>query len=391
MRLLHIITGLTTGGAELMLARLAPRLGGEFQQRVICLNPYGPVAETLGHSGIEVITLDLESAWGGPLAMVRLARMIKKFQPDIVQTWLYHADLLGGLAARSVGVRRVIWNIRNNDISSKKTKLATRWIVAACSTLSGLIPSHIVCCAQTAADTHIARGYPPKKFSIIGNGFDLQRLYPDAAARIQVRAELNIPWQAPLLGLIARYDPQKNHAGFIRAAALIKAQVPAAHFLLAGPDVDAANTVLTGQISAEGLTACVRLLGMRSDIPRLNQALDIAVSSSSYGEAFPNVLAEAMACGVPVVSTDAGDASTIVGRAGRIVPKENMAALAAACVELLSLDAAERAALGEAGRRRIAEHFELDVIATKYRELYRGVLDQENLALATRGKVAGLG
>lgn len=375
MRLLHIITGLTTGGAELMLARLASRLAAEFDQQVICLNAEGPVAAMLRQAGIEVIALDMETLLDGPVGMFRLRRIIRQFRPDIVQTWLYHADLLGGLAARSAGVRGVVWNIRNNDISSKQTKPVTRSVVAACAKVSGRIPSRIVCCAQSAAETHIARGYPAEKFVIIANGFDLSRLHPDAAARGSVREELNIPADAPLLGLIARYDPQKNHAGFITAAKTIHAQFPAAHFVLAGPDVDAANDALTGQIQAAGLGAKMHLLGERTDIPRLNQALDIAVSSSSYGEAFPNVLAEAMACGVPVVSTDAGDAALIAGTAGRIVPRENMMALAAACIDLLSLDDAERTALGAAGRQRIAEHFELNVMATKYSSLYRSLMD----------------
>lgn len=372
-RVLHVITSLSTGGAEHMLARLAHGLKEDFTQRVVSLTPPGAVAAQLNHDGIETTSLNLATGIPNPLAVLRLAAVIRAFRPDVVQTWMYHADLLGGLVARLAGVKSIVWNIRNNDLARDTTKACTRWVVGACARLSRRLPSRIVSCAHSAAQTHIELGYAADKFVVIPNGFDLQRFHPEASARSSVRSELGLAADTPLIGLIARFDPQKNHQGFIRAARLVHERKPDVHFLLAGRGVDANNAALGRWIAEAGLGRATHLLGERADIPRLSQALDVAVSSSSYGEAFPNVLGEAMACGVPVVATDAGDAAMIVGTAGRIVPRNDMAALATACLDLLALDEAERQALGQQAYRRIADEFSLEATVRQYASLYRSL------------------
>ena len=372
-RVLHIITSLSTGGAEHMLARLAHGLKEGFTQRVVSLTPPGAVATQIDHDGIETTSLNLATGIPNPLAVLRLAAIIRAFRPDVVQTWMYHADLLGGLAARLAGVKNVVWNIRNNDLARDTTKARTRWVVKACARLSRRVPNRIVSCAQSAAQTHIELGYAADKFVVIPNGFDLQRFHPDASAHSSVCSELGLSANTPLVGLIARFDPQKNHEGFIRAAQLVHERKPNVHFLLAGFGVDASNSALGRWIAEAGLGQVMHLLGERADIPRLNQALDVAVSSSSYGEAFPNVLGEAMACGVPVVATDAGDAALIAGTAGRIVPRNDMVALATACLDLLTLDDCERQALGQQAHRRIADGFSLEATVRQYAALYRSL------------------
>ena len=374
MRVLHIITSLSTGGAEHMLARLAQGLNEEFAQQVVSLTAPGPVAAQLNRDGIETTSLNLATSFPNLLAIFRLAAMMRAFRPDVVQTWMYHADLLGGLAARLAGVKSIVWNIRNNDLARDTTKARTRWVISACARLSRRVPQRIVSCAQSAAQTHMELGYATDKFMVIPNGFDLRRFYPDLSAHSSVRSELGLAADTPLVGLIARFDPQKNHEGFIRAARLVHERQPRVHFLLAGRGVDASNPTLGRWIAEAGLDQVTHLLGERADIPRLNQALDVAVSSSSYGEAFPNVLGEAMACGVPVVSTDAGDAALIVGETGRIVPREDMGALARACLEFLSMNETERKQLGVAAQRRVAEYFEIGVIVEQYAKLYRALL-----------------
>ena len=373
MRVLHAITSLSTGGAEHMLARLAQGLKADFTQQVISLTPPGPVATQIRKAGIEVSSLNVATALPNPFVLWRLSRLIRAFRPDVVQTWMYHADLLGGLAARLAGVKNIVWNIRNNDLARDTTKARTRWVVKACARLSRGVPRRIVSCAQSAAQTHIELGYAADKFVVIPNGFDLQRFHPDISARSSVRGELGLDADTPLVGLIARFDPQKNHQGFIQAAQLMHERKPGVHFLLAGRGVDAGNLALGHWIREAGLGQVTHLLGERDDIPRLNQALDIAVSTSSYGEAFPNVLGEAMACGVPVVSTDAGDAALIAGATGRIVPRHDMAALATACLDLLAMGEAERQALGQQAQRRIAHEFSLEVTVKQYAELYRSL------------------
>ena len=373
-RVLHIITSLSTGGAEHMLARLVQGLNREFDQQVISLTSLGPVAALLNRDGVETTSLNLATGFPNPLAIFRLATMIRAFRPDVVQTWMYHADLLGGLAARLAGFKSIVWNIRNNDLARDTTKTRTRWVIKACARLSRRVPRRIVSCAHSAAQTHIELGYAADKFVVIPNGFDLQRFHPDASARSSVRSELGLAADTPLVGLIARFDPQKNHEGFIRAAHLVHVRKPDVHFLLAGRGVDANNTVLRRWIAEAGLDQVTHLLGERADIPRLNQAIDIAVSSSSYGEAFPNALGEAMACGIPVVSTDAGDAAQIIGGTGCVLARGDMAGLANTCLAMLEMDEGERKKLGMSARRRIAEYFEMGGVVKQYTRMYGSLL-----------------
>lgn len=376
MRLVHVITGLDTGGAERMLLRLAERLHPGLEQHVISLTDAGPVAAELRSAGVEVFALGLSPMCPRLFELCRLVRLLQRLKPNVVQTWMYHADLVGGLAARLAGIRAVAWNIRNNDLSPEKTNPRTRRVVGWLARLSRWLPKRIVCCSEAARETHVALGYADDLFTIIPNGFDLHRFKPDAGARASVRAELGLAPDTPLIGLIARLDPQKNHAGFLVAAGMLHRLRPDVHFLLAGRDVVSDNPQLREWANAADITDVLHLLGECHDIPRLSASLDIATSSSSWGEAFPNVLGEAMACGVPCVATDAGDAALILGDSGHVVPREDMAALAGAWRELLDLPASERAVLGLAARERIVRHFDLERIADRYAALYRDMMEK---------------
>ena len=222
--------------------------------------------------------------------------------------------------------------------------------------MSQWVPAQIISCSQRAKKVHAAAGYAPNKLHVIPNGFDLDRFVPDAGARASVRAELGLAADAALVGLIARFDVQKNQFGFIAAAAQIHLHRPDVYFLLAGTGVDDANAALNNAITLQGLQANTFLLGRRDDVPRLMAALDV-LASSSHGEAFPNVLGEAMACGVPCVVTDAGDSADIVGRTGRVVAVADMEALAEQLLDVLSLHAAERGVLGKQARERVQAEY----------------------------------
>lgn len=205
---------------------------------------------------------------------------------------------------------------------------------------------------------------------VVPNGFDLARFKPDAGARRAVRAELGVGDDTPLVGLIGRFDLQKNHAGFFEAAGGLHRRLPAVHFVLAGKGIDGGNRDLMRMVEAAGVRHVTRLIGLRSDIPRLMAALDVLASSSSYGEAFPNVLGEAMACGVPCAVTDVGDSAYIVSDTGRVIRSGDMAGLAGALEELLGLPPAERTVLGERARVRVAEHFEIGQVVKRYEAFY---------------------
>jgi len=237
------------------------------------------------------------------------------------------------------------------------------------------VPRRIVSCSETARRIHASLGYAAEKMIVIPNGFNLEQFSPDEQAGGSVRQELGISADAELVGLVARFDPQKDHYNFVQAAAGIKVSLPQAHFLLCGDGITWENHLLAGWIDAQGLRDHFHLLGRREDIPRLSAALDVACSSSAYGEAFSNALGEAMACGVPCVVTDVGDSAYIVGDTGKVVAPNDPQALAAAVVELLELPHDRRRELGQAARRRMQQRFDIQAVVNQYEQLYGSLLD----------------
>jgi glycosyltransferase involved in cell wall biosynthesis len=371
MRITFVSSGLDTGGAEIMLLKLLQRLGVEFSPQVVSLTTMGEIGPRIADLGIPVIALGLRRGVPDPRAFLRLSRCLRQFRPDVVQTWMYHADLLGGVAARMAGNSKVVWGLRNSTLDAASTPVLTRLTALACAGLSRWVPDRIVSCSTEAKRIHVARGYDEKRFVVIPNGFDLDRFRPDSNARQDVRAELGVAADTLLVGLIGRFDAQKNHRGFVAAAGRLHHRFPHVHFLLAGRGVDSSNRDLMQAIRLEGLASVIHLLGQRTDVPRLMAALDILVSSSTHGEAFPNVVAEAMACGVPGVVTNVGDSAHIVGDTGRICEPGDIKGLADAMAELIALPAAERQALGNVARARIAANFEIQGVVSAYAKLYR--------------------
>lgn len=371
MRILHVITGLNLGGAEVMLARLLRASAHEGATReVISLTSLGVIADRLRPLGVPVHAVGM-GRLPDPAALARLAALARRFRPDVVQTWMYHADLLGGLAARLGTDARVVWGIHNNALDPADTRRTTRWTARLCARLSRRVPDRIVCVSRAARDLHVALGYAAERCLVVPNGFDLDEFRPDAARRREARAELDLDEGAVAFGLVARVHPQKDHATFLRAAALLAAREPAARFVLCGAGT-APGDALARAVGAAGLTGRFRLLGAREDVPRLLCALDVACLSST-SEAFPLSLGEAMATGVPCVATDVGDCALLVGDAGRVVPARDPAALAAAWEELVRLGRDGRARLGAAARARIAARFGIGRAAEAYARLYRSL------------------
>ncbi|MCK9241490.1 glycosyltransferase, partial [Desulfocurvus sp.] len=328
IRVLHLITGLNTGGAEMMLTKLVAGMDpAGFEPHVVTLLGEGPLAARVRAAGASVESLGLARGRVAPSAVWRLTRLLRRVRPDVVQTWLYHADLLGLVAARLARVGRVVWNLRCSNMDFAHSGRLTRYTVAACARLSSL-PDAVVANSRVAVDVHRALGYRPRRVEVIPNGFDMHRFAPDPAARGSVRAELGVAPGAPLVGMVARFDPQKDHATFLRAARAVADARPDAQFVLLGDGVQADNPEMAALVRAAAPGLRPHLLGRRDDVARLAAALDVAVLSSAYGEGFPNVVGEAMACGVPCVVTDTGDSAAVVGGTGRVVPPRDAPALA---------------------------------------------------------------
>ncbi len=366
---LHIITALGSGGAERVLYLLASRSHGTTDARhiVVSLSGDGVYGAELREAGIEVRALDMRPSRASLGGFLRLVQLIHQIQPNLVMTWLYHADLLGTIAARTAGISRVIWNIRCSDMDLTHYPPLTRLIVHVLARLSRL-PWGIATNSKEGRRVHEALGFKPARWFFLPNGFDADQWRPDPVDRAKVRAELRIPDADFIIGMVARVDPQKDHANFLAAARLLAATQANLWFLLVGSGTD--KLAICDELRHRTL-----MLGERRDVPRLMRTLDLLVSSSN-SEGFPNVIGEAMATGVPCVATNVGDTATIIGDAGRLVPPSDPRALADAIREIIEASADERHALGVRARQRVCNNFSVDDCTKRYAELFIAAMEQ---------------
>ena len=369
LRLAMVVIGLDTGGAETMLAKLIGQLAPRHDIHVLSITDLGVMAPRLVAMGVPVEAIGMRRGHLSLPGFVRLVLRLRALAPDVVHTWMYHANILGGMAARLAGRSALVWGIRNGNLDPALHKASTLRVVRLGALLSGRVPDLILCNASASLDAHAQAGYRRSKMAVLPNGFDLGRFRPDAAARASLRAELGVAVDAPLVGLIGRFDPLKNHQGFVRAAALVHAERPDVHFVLAGTGATGTNAALVRWLGDAGVAHMTHLLGRRDDMPRLMAALDV-LASSSAGEAFPNVIGEAMACGVPCAVTDVGDCAAIVGRFGRVVAAGDMAALAHQVLQLLALPAPARARSAEAMLRDVSARFDITHVARRHEQQY---------------------
>ncbi len=372
LRILVFTTGLGTGGAERMLVKLVATLGAQgCEFSVVSLLDAGTQGAALRALGVPVHEARMKQASRLPSLPLRLRQVVRAVEPDVIQGWMYHGNLAASVARRLAGsTARLVWGVRQTFYGMAMERPLTRLVIRANAALSGSTDA-VVYNSALSLRQHAEAGFAAARGLVIPNGFDTARFRPDAAVRAAARARLDLPRQAEVVGLVARDHPMKDHAGFFAAAAAVARSRPDAHFVLAGTGVEAGNARIASLLHEAGLGERVRLLGEVHEVEQLLPAFDVAVLSSAWGEAFPNVLGEAMACGVPCVSTDVGDAAAIVGDAGRIVPREDSGRLAAAIVDVLGLGAEGRRALGEAGRRRVEAKFSLAAVAAQYLALYR--------------------
>ena len=374
MKILHVITGLEGGGAERQLVYLLRGSAGtHIQHEVVSLLDEGVYGRDVRATGAELHTLNLARNRFSPSALFRLASLIHQSRPDIVQTWLYHADLIGLLAARLAGGAPVVWTLRSSQLELEHYSKLTGLTIKALSHLSRW-PAAILSNSTAGMDAHLAFGYRPRWARVIPNGIDTSTFRPSESARQEVRAELGIGADTPLIGCIARCDPMKDHLNVFSAFARVSGN---ARLLLAGKGTEPDNHKLAGQIRLGGLgPEQVIRLGDRRDTNRVIAALDVLVLGSAFGEGFPNALGEAMACGVPCVATDVGDNTAIVGGCGRVVPPRNPQALAEAMCQLLALSSDERRALGLRARERIQKDYALSAMVRRYSEVYAHLAPQ---------------
>ncbi len=369
LRVVHVINGLTTGGAETVLYRLTT-YPSEIEHEVICLERPASYSVMLEARGIRVHHLNWTVPEASPRAWMRLRRLIKQSGADVVQAWMYRSNILAGIAGKSAGVP-VIWNIRCSSV--KLLRPATRVLARVGGLLSGWIPARTINCSAASAELHAKLGYDPAGVVVIPNGYDADEFRPDEQARKKTRSDLGVDPGVFLIGSFGRWQPQKGHSVLLQALASLREKGLPLRLLLTGPGLEPSNANLMRLIEESGCAHLVHAIGERRDVAALARALDLHVLPS-LTEGFPNVVAETMLSGTPNVATDVGDSRFIVGDTGWIVPASDAEQFAAAIERAhaeWSASPDRWHSRQEAARSRIADNFSLGRMVAGYEEVWK--------------------
>lgn len=371
-KIVHIIIGLNVGGAELVLKRLvlASQSKQKFQHEVISLTDKGIIGADLEAANIPVHSINMHGLSSIPTSYFKLRSLLKKINPDIVQTWMYHADFLGGIAAKSIGINKIIWGIRNSNVSAGMSK-TTYYLSHICAKISSYIPSDIVAVSHTAKDYHTAIGYDSKKMIVIPNGFDLEKFSIDTHKRHQLRLQLDIKEDHLVIGNIGRFNPVKNQLNFIKACISLFDKGYTFIALLAGRNVDLKNPEIYNILNDSKYNKNFIFLGEIEDTTNFYNAIDIFCLCSTT-EGFPNVLGEAMATERVCLSTKAGDAEIILGNKSLLIQSTNYEDIASA-LELIIFKNSNNFnfnTLGLEARERIKSKYSISKIVSDFENLY---------------------
>jgi glycosyltransferase involved in cell wall biosynthesis len=366
------------GGAEKNLLRLVCNMDrSRFRNTVVTMTDlmtrdFDFLQSQLARVDVPVYSLRMRPGVPSALAAARLLRVLRQTRPCILQTWMYHADLLGLLVGKLARVPSIAWNIRCSSMDMAHYRWLSAVVLRTLVPLSSW-PDVVVANSESGIQAHKALGYAPRRWLYIPNLLDLDEFRPDPGARSQVRRELGLAENAILIGLVARYHPMKDHANFVAAMGLLAADDSTVHFVLVGRGADTGNTELMQLVRSTGAEHRFHFSGHTLNISRITAALDVACSSSAFGEGSSNALIEAMACGVPCVATDVGDSRFIIQDTGKIVPSKDPAALAQACRELIRLSLEGRGQLGLRARERVKTYFSVETVVARYQSLYEQI------------------
>jgi glycosyltransferase involved in cell wall biosynthesis len=374
MKILHVITGLEAGGAEATLFRLCKETHELHRHFIVSLTDDGTFGEQLRTQGITVVALGMRGPRDILAAIAKLRKIVRQTKPDVIQTWMYHADLIGGIAGKSALHNNIVWGIRHTNIGLGHIRLSTFVVVRTCAFLSHILPNKIVLCSQSAIKPHSSAGYKKSLFRVVPNGYPVTALNRSTEFRDSFRREINARPDDFVIGMVARYDVLKDHRNLAQALREIRSKGFPVKCVLIGRGIDKMNTELMASLTHYDVLEDTIMLGHRSDIDRIMQGLDVHVLSS-MGEAFPNVVAEAMANGTPCVSTDVGDCKNIVGEHGWIVEPRNPVALAAAIINVLEMRnnaPEEMTRITEGAMYHIRSNYSVKAMADKYINVWKG-------------------
>ena len=371
MRVLHIITGLDNGGAEAVLFRLC-KLDKKYQHIVISLQAKQKYESLLKKFNVSVHTLDFSNSSINFFGLFKLFKLIRQIKPDVVQTWMPHADLIGGVLARIAGVKKIFWGVHHANLIKGKINRLVIMIVRLNALLSNLVPSKIIYCAEKSREVQESIGFKKSKGVVVHNGYDTNSFFQDSSLDHIIRNELGIPDETFLIGHVGNYHPLKDQETLIKSLRYLDQKSINFNAILVGNKLEPSNKNLVTLINENGLTERIHLLGIRNDITTIMNGIDIFMLSS-ISEAFPNVLNEAMACETPCVTTNVGDAALIVGDTGWVVSPQDSKALAKATIEAHEEKKFHNESWEQrkkACRKRILENYSLEKMIKKYKDVW---------------------
>jgi glycosyltransferase involved in cell wall biosynthesis len=369
IRVCFLIRQLNLGGAQRQLLELAKGLDRtKFEITILTFYDggiYAAPAQQL--EGVRYRSLHKRGRWDLFGFVRRLVRRLRQMPPQILHGYLGVSNLLCVLVKPLLRGVRIVWGMRASNMDWERYDWLENFVFGL-QRFSSRWADLIIVNSQAGRDYLLRHDFPEHKMLVIPNGIDIEYFRPDDAARAQVRAEWKIGAEEKLIGMVARFDPMKDHATFLHAAAALLQTRDDVRFVVVGEGNLSYQNQLRAQFDVLLMTQKVRWVGARSDMPAVYNAMDIVTSSSAYGEGFSNVIGEAMACGVPCVATAAGDSAMIVGDAGIVIPPGNVEALREAWQKMLFSDSQLRRALGEKARARIVENFSSRVLVQKTAE-----------------------
>jgi glycosyltransferase involved in cell wall biosynthesis len=375
--LLHFIYGIAGGGAETMMRNVVCQLDrNRWRIVVVAMQTKAwPAAEEPLRLACDALHCLDEIALLSPRTLQKFLRILHHERPAIVQTWMHHADFVGGLLARWTGVPHVVWGIHCREITQSPGESAIKsWLFRQLLPIAAKwVPSRIISCSQTALEDHVQRRYPRAKMQWIANGIDTLRFRPQPSAKLTLRETLCLPPSAPLIGFLGRFHEMKNLPLLLQAFALLQSSLPSAQLALFGILPDDLDETCRALVEKLRFPHHLHFRPFHPNPESIYPALDL-FTLSSRTEACPMTIIEAMACGLPCITTDVGDCSALIAESGLTVPAHDPTALAHAWQQILTAPAADTQSRSQAARTRASSHFSIQQAVSAYSALYASLI-----------------
>ena len=384
IRVAHLIGGLELGGAESLLYNVSQR-HCDVEHMIISLSSNQKDASRFLTSGRNLYLLELRKLNSvSPVIKVlrqireiyRLIRLLARLDVDVIQTWMYQSDLIGGVVGTLLR-KKIVWGIYSSNLEREYYKRSTYWAIRLCGSLSRYLPHRIVACTRAGSLAHIDIGYPKDRITHIPIAVDTNSFKKCASKRFSIRQSCGVGEHTKVVGMVARWDPQKDHKTMVEGFSLVcDERLDVELWLAGGYGMDDSNRELLELIESSGVTSRIRLFGAIEDIVSFYSGIDIFALLSN-GEGMPNVLLEAVSCELPCVASSVGDIPNVVGEYCQLLKHNNDLKLSQALIKLIELDKGETVNLTRLGRKYVIDNYSIESVSKRYTDLYRDLSESQ--------------